>query len=73
MRLVYSTVEYTPQAYLQSDLQVFAKNYSTDLIGKAPNLVSIDGGKYLSPNEAYVDTEYQPSVRRLCADYIREL
>lgn len=40
-------VEYTPQAYLQSDLQMFAKNYSTDLIGKEPYLVSIDGGKTL--------------------------
>ena len=40
-------VEYTPQAYLQSDLQMFAQNYSTDLLGKEPNLVSIDGGRYL--------------------------
>ena len=39
--------EYTPQAYLQSDLQMFAQNYSTDLIGKEPYLVSIDGGKHL--------------------------
>ena len=40
-------MEYTPQAYLQSDLQMFARNYSTDLIGKEPYLVSIDGGKDL--------------------------
>ncbi|KAL4071280.1 peptidase S8/S53 domain-containing protein [Scleroderma yunnanense] len=40
----YGIVEYTPQAYVQSDLQLFAKNYSQDLIGKSPNLVSIDGG-----------------------------
>ena len=40
-------VEYTPQAYLQSDLQMFAQNYSTDLIGKEPHSVSIDGGKHL--------------------------
>ena len=39
--------EYTPQAYLQSDLQMFAQNYSADLIGKEPYLVSIDGGKHL--------------------------
>lgn len=38
------TVEYTPQAYLQSDLQMFARNFSEDLIDKEPYLVSIDGG-----------------------------
>lgn len=40
-------MEYTPNAYLQSDVQMFAQNYSTDLIGKEPYLVSIDGGKAL--------------------------
>ncbi|KAG1746464.1 peptidase S8/S53 domain-containing protein [Suillus lakei] len=47
----YGIVEYTPQAYLQTDLQMFAMNYSTDLIGKEPYMVSIDGG--------YAQTEYQ--------------
>ncbi|KAG1818301.1 peptidase S8/S53 domain-containing protein [Suillus variegatus] len=47
----FGVVEYTPQAYLQSDLQMFAMNYSTDLIGKEPVMVSIDGG--------YAQTEYQ--------------
>ncbi|KAG1881010.1 peptidase S8/S53 domain-containing protein [Suillus subluteus] len=47
----YGVVEYTPQAYLQSDLQMFAMNYSTDLLGKEPVMVSIDGG--------YAQTEYQ--------------
>lgn len=42
--LIDHAVEYTPQAYLQTDLQMFAMNYSTDLIGKEPYLVSIDGG-----------------------------
>lgn len=42
-----STVEYTPQAYLQSDLQMFFEKYATDLLGKEPLLVSIDGGKHL--------------------------
>ncbi|KAF8800106.1 subtilisin-like protein [Phlegmacium glaucopus] len=37
-------VEYTPQAYLQSDLDTFAKNFSSEMIGKSPKLVSIDGG-----------------------------
>lgn len=40
----YGIVEYTPQAFVQSDLQMFAKNFSQDLIGKSPELVSIDGG-----------------------------
>ncbi|EGO00781.1 hypothetical protein SERLA73DRAFT_167028 [Serpula lacrymans var. lacrymans S7.3] len=47
----FAVVEYTPQAYLQSDLQLFAQNYSQDLIGKEPYMVSIDGG--------YAQTEYQ--------------
>lgn len=45
--IVCFAVEYTPQAYLQSDMQMFAQNYSEDLIGKEPYLVSIDGGKAL--------------------------
>ncbi|KAH7908107.1 peptidase S8/S53 domain-containing protein [Hygrophoropsis aurantiaca] len=40
----YGIVEYTPEAYLKSDLEMFAMNYSTDLIGKYPYQVSIDGG-----------------------------
>lgn len=41
---VVCTVEYTPQAYVQSDLDMFNKNFSTAIVGKSPNLVSIDGG-----------------------------
>ncbi|KAF8148410.1 peptidase S8/S53 domain-containing protein [Crassisporium funariophilum] len=40
----FGIVEYTPQAYLQSDLDTFARNFSKDLVGKSPKLVSIDGG-----------------------------
>ncbi|KAN0081321.1 Peptidase S8/S53 domain containing protein [Tylopilus felleus] len=40
----YGVVEYTPQAYLKSDLELFAQNFSADLLGKEPRLVSIDGG-----------------------------
>ncbi|EIW82301.1 subtilisin-like protein [Coniophora puteana RWD-64-598 SS2] len=40
----YGIVEYTPQAYIQSDLDSFAKNFSTGLEGVSPKLVSIDGG-----------------------------
>ncbi|KAF9036333.1 peptidase S8/S53 domain-containing protein [Panaeolus papilionaceus] len=37
-------VEYTPQAYLQSDLDMFALNFSMGMQGREPRLVSIDGG-----------------------------
>ncbi|EIW80513.1 subtilisin-like protein [Coniophora puteana RWD-64-598 SS2] len=47
----YGIVEYTPEAYLQTDLDMFATNFSTDLYGVAPYMVSIDGG--------YAQTEYQ--------------
>lgn len=40
----YGIVEYSPQAYVQSDLDLFAKNFSTGLEGVSPTLVSIDGG-----------------------------
>ncbi|KAG1738203.1 subtilisin-like protein, partial [Suillus lakei] len=40
----YGIVEYSPQAYVQSDLDMFAKNFSTGLEGVSPTLVSIDGG-----------------------------
>ncbi|KIJ66022.1 hypothetical protein HYDPIDRAFT_174767 [Hydnomerulius pinastri MD-312] len=46
----YGIVEYTPQAYLQSDLDMFAANFSDGLVGVAPYMVSIDGG--------YAQTEY---------------
>ncbi|KAF8835711.1 subtilisin-like protein [Paxillus ammoniavirescens] len=40
----YGIVEYTPMAYNPSDLDMFATNFSTGLVGKRPKLVSIDGG-----------------------------
>jgi tripeptidyl-peptidase I len=43
-------VEYTPQAYRQSDLDTFAKNFSLGMVGKSPRMVSIDGGS--SPHDA---------------------
>ncbi|KAL0946313.1 hypothetical protein HGRIS_012554 [Hohenbuehelia grisea] len=39
----YGIVEYTPQAFLQSDLDMFNKNFSKSLVGKSPKLVAIDG------------------------------
>lgn len=40
----FGIVEYTPQAYLQSDLDLFFANFSSSLVGKSPEFVSIDGG-----------------------------
>ncbi|KAF8265230.1 subtilisin-like protein [Lactarius quietus] len=40
----YAIVEFTPQAYIASDLDLFFKNFSPTLIGQRPKLVSIDGG-----------------------------
>ena len=42
-------VEFTPQAFLASDLDLFFKNFSSSQIGSRPTLVSIDGGKLLVP------------------------
>lgn len=47
----YGIVEYTPQAYIQSDLDMFATNFSQALYGKAPYMVSVDGG--------YAQAQYQ--------------
>ncbi|EPQ54887.1 subtilisin-like protein [Gloeophyllum trabeum ATCC 11539] len=40
----YGVVEFTPQAYLPTDLDMFFSNYSPSLVGTRPVLVSIDGG-----------------------------
>ncbi|KAI9829111.1 MAG: hypothetical protein M1832_000134 [Thelocarpon impressellum] len=40
----YGIVEYTPQAYVQSDLDLFFKNFSSGLVGTSPKLASINGG-----------------------------
>jgi len=42
----FTTVEYTPQAYIQSDLDMFNAMFSPDLVGQSPTLVSIAGGKF---------------------------
>jgi hypothetical protein len=47
----YRIVEYTPQAYFQTDLNMFFGNVSPTLYGMSPCMVSIDGG--------YAQTEYQ--------------
>ncbi|PCH45047.1 subtilisin-like protein [Wolfiporia cocos MD-104 SS10] len=37
-------VEYSPNAYLDADLDAFFGNFSPSLVGQRPGLVSIDGG-----------------------------
>ncbi|KAI9066070.1 subtilisin-like protein [Trametes sanguinea] len=37
-------VEYTPQSYVPSDLDMFFGNFSKSQVGERPNLISIDGG-----------------------------
>jgi tripeptidyl-peptidase-1 len=46
MFLTHREVEYTPGAYLQPDLDMFAKNFSTGLEGVSPILASIAGGNF---------------------------
>lgn len=41
----YGIVEYTPQVYLQSDLDLFFANFSTNQVQRTPTLNSIDGGE----------------------------
>ena len=40
----YGIVEYSPQAFLQSDLDMFFANYSKHQVQRTPTNVSIDGG-----------------------------
>lgn len=42
-----SAVEYTPQAYVPTDLDLFFSNFSTTQIGERPYMYSIDGGQSL--------------------------
>lgn len=65
----YGIVEYTPQSYLQSALNMFAKNFSQALYGKAPHMVSIDGSKQISERaHAFFDLRL-----RLCLDAVSKL
>lgn len=40
----YGIVEYTPQAYLPEDLDMFFTNFSSDLVGQRPEFAPIQGG-----------------------------
>jgi tripeptidyl-peptidase-1 len=61
---IFAVVEYTPGAYLPSDLDMFYTNYSSGLVGTRPKLVSIDGGtdqttEQSSSNNAESDLDIQ--------------
>ncbi|KAJ7260957.1 peptidase S8/S53 domain-containing protein [Mycena haematopus] len=40
----FGIVEYTPLAYVGSDLDLFFANFSPSLVGRRPELISVDGG-----------------------------
>ena len=44
--IMWYIAEFTPGAYVPSDLDNFGKAYAPDIVGKRPMLVSIDGGQY---------------------------
>ena len=49
----YGIVEYTPQAYVPSDLDLFFKNFSRSQVGERPILDSIDGGVVQQTNMSF--------------------
>ena len=46
-------MEYTPQSYMQTDLNMFFANYSPPLVGRSPIFNSIDGGTLQTTNESF--------------------
>lgn len=61
----YGIVEYTLQAYVPSDLDLFFNNFSTKQVGQRPVLDSIDGGYlqqtltgFIYNGESNLDLEY---------------
>ncbi|KAJ8701661.1 hypothetical protein PTI98_000425 [Pleurotus ostreatus] len=40
----FAVVNFHPNTYLQSDLDLFFENFSPSLVGSSPTFVSIDGG-----------------------------
>lgn len=48
-------MEYTPQAFLQNDLNLFFANYSPALVGKTPIFDSIDGGVAQNTTQSFGD------------------
>ncbi|KAI9722688.1 MAG: hypothetical protein M1812_001619 [Candelaria pacifica] len=61
----FGIVEYSPQSYLQTDLDLFFRNFSSAQVGTSPRLASIDGGAPQTANlgfelngESDLDLEY---------------
>jgi hypothetical protein len=51
--LIACVVEYTPQAFLQPDLDLFFQNFSTSQVFNAPLFVAIDGGVAQTVNQSF--------------------
>lgn len=74
----YGIVEYTPQAYLQSDLNLFYKNLAAEIpSGTAPTFDSIDGGvdqtttqSFDDNGESDLDLEYAIALGRQIEKFI---
>ncbi|KAI0256021.1 subtilisin-like protein [Lactifluus subvellereus] len=49
----FGIVEFTPQAYLASDLDMFFTDFSNSQVGKRPVLVSIDGGVVQTTDQSF--------------------
>lgn len=49
----YGIVEYTPQAYVPGDLDLFFSNFSKSQVGNRPILDSIDGGVVQQTNMSF--------------------
>ncbi|CAO1639400.1 unnamed protein product [Sympodiomycopsis kandeliae] len=65
-------LEFTPQSYVQNDLDTFFKDYQPDLLGRKPELVTIDGGYVNSTatgfdinGESNLDLQYAMSLSQL--------
>ncbi|PNS18572.1 hypothetical protein CAC42_5111 [Sphaceloma murrayae] len=65
----YGIVEYTPQAYLPGDLDLFFANFSPSAVGTRPIFDSIDGGVLQTTNQSFgfngesdLDLEYAISL-----------
>ncbi|KAG6829789.1 hypothetical protein H0H92_003444 [Tricholoma furcatifolium] len=49
----YGIVEFTPQAFLQGDLDLFFRNFSPSLVGVSPKIVLIDGAIVQTTNQSF--------------------
>ncbi|THH07970.1 hypothetical protein EW146_g9146 [Bondarzewia mesenterica] len=65
----FGIVEFTPQAYLAGDLDLFFGNFSPSQVGDRPVLVSIDGGVVQTQDQSFdfngesdLDLEYAMSL-----------